>query len=129
MGSLSVAQEEELIIGLSNSEKLRLPARLSQAAPTLEDRKQYLQALLSHDPGVFLERHGKTLNAKQRQYFEPLRKGSYEVDFYLKLLEDEEKANMAKVQVSLAKRNICRHCMCVSGIWNHLDFHIARLSH
>lgn len=92
---------DAIVDDVSNSENLKLPARMSKAPLELEDKRKYLVALLSHDPGVFLERHGKLLSANQRSFFEPLRKDSYEVDFYLKLLEDEEHVRMANPEVEL----------------------------
>eukprot|EP00887_Chlorella_sp_A99_P000172 scaffold13.g172.t1 len=54
-------------------------------------RHEYLQALLLRDPGVFLERHGELLTPEERGAFDCLR-ASFEVNFYLKLLEDQEAA-------------------------------------
>ena len=87
---------------LSQSQSLKLPARLSTEPISSTNRRQYLHALLSHDPGVFLERHGQLLSAAQRKCFEPLRNEAYEVDFFLKLLEDEDKAHSNEAQASIA---------------------------
>ncbi|GAB4820159.1 hypothetical protein N2152v2_007205 [Parachlorella kessleri] len=71
---------------------LRLPGNLTKSGeqPSAEKRQEYLKVLLLRDPGVFLERHGDQLGVEELAAFEPLRDGSYEVDFYMKLLEDKQ---------------------------------------
>ena len=78
-----------------SSSELRLPARMSESVPTDEEKRAYLTGLLTHDPGVFLERHGKLLHDQQRQFFEPLR-GDYEVNFYMMMLEDAGKTRQSQ---------------------------------
>ncbi|KAI7841196.1 hypothetical protein COHA_005162 [Chlorella ohadii] len=70
---------------------LRLPAQLRQGGASGERRRDYLTRLLQHDPGVFLERHGSELTADERRQFDCLR-GDYEVQFYLRLLDEQEDA-------------------------------------
>lgn len=65
---------------------LRLPRSLGEH-PGADTKKKYLQDLLSRDAGVFLERHGRELNAHERSLFEPLRPGSFEVDHYMRQFE------------------------------------------
>ena len=73
---------------LAHDDALRLPTSKSKKSSTLQDKEAYLKALLLHDPGVFLERHGSLITKEQLVAFEDLRKDSYEIDFYLKLLLD-----------------------------------------
>jgi hypothetical protein len=71
---------------------LRLPASLAgrdaaaAAAPPVA-RREYAAALLRHDAGVFLERHGDLLLERELALFATLRADDYEVDFYLRALE------------------------------------------
>lgn len=77
---------------LSADLSLRLPASLQRDLKdpvTPQKRKNYVTSLLERDPGVFLERYASKLSQQERAQFEPLR-DDYEVDFYLKLAEDEE---------------------------------------
>ena len=99
MKELSPDEVESIVAALAESDALRLPARLSKGSITNREKHQYLQALLRHDPGVFLERHGKLVSKEQRAFFEPLRNESYEVDFYLKLYEDEDQQEHMKVRI------------------------------
>ena len=81
-----------IINRLAEQTSLRIPGQLSRNDEpiTLEKRSVYLRNLLTHDPGVFLERHGDQLVGEELiNYFGPLRATSYEVDFYMKLLEDK----------------------------------------
>jgi hypothetical protein len=76
---------------LSGDLSLRLPASLQRSLDepvTPQQRKEYVTTLLERDPGVFLERYANKLLEQERAQFEPLR-DDYEVDFYLKLAEDE----------------------------------------
>lgn len=91
MAHLQTKQIAQLAHDLSSAEGLRVPAKMAQDGFSEKDKINYLSALLQHDPGVFLERHGALLNKQQRIYFEPLRE-DYEVNFYMMLLEDKEKA-------------------------------------
>ena len=53
---------------------LRLPGQLTRGEPPTKAMKQaYLMGLLSHDPGVFLERHGELLTTDELQSFDSLR--------------------------------------------------------
>lgn len=90
--ALQAHQVDELAAAISGEPNLRLPARLTENEASQAEKIQYLGALLRHDPGVFLERHGKHLDRSQRANFEPLRQ-DYEVNFYMSLLEDQEAAN------------------------------------
>jgi len=86
-----------LIIGrLAQQTSLRIPASLSRNDEpiTQETRFAYLRNLLTHDPGVFLERYGDDLLEIELEYFIPLRRTSYEIDFYMKLLEDKNTSNV-----------------------------------
>lgn len=78
---------------LGQLDSLRLPGRLSRdnQPVSIDIKTQYLGNLLTHDPGVFLERHGELLIEKEITAFQAIRNSSYEVDFYLKLLEDKPK--------------------------------------
>lgn len=90
---------------LSTDPSLRLPASLQrdQAEPvTSQKRREYLIPLLERDPGVFLERYASKLSGQERAHFEPLR-DDYEVDFYLKLAEDE--AGSAESGLSATAKN------------------------
>ena len=89
---LSSQAVEQISDRLAEDPALRLPGNLTKSGeqPSAEKRQEYLRALLLRDPGVFLERHGDQLDAKELAAFEPLRGGSYEVDFYMKLLEDKQ---------------------------------------
>jgi hypothetical protein len=76
---------------------LRLPARLAgrdaaAAPPPAAARREYAAALLRHDAGVFLERHGDLLLERELALFAALRADDYEVDFYLRALEAERAA-------------------------------------
>lgn len=71
---------------------IRLPAQLTRRGqPSLETIRGYMRSLLERDPGVFLERYGEILSEGELQQFHPLR-DDYEVDFYLKALEDRRDA-------------------------------------
>ncbi|EFN51988.1 hypothetical protein CHLNCDRAFT_139497 [Chlorella variabilis] len=82
---------QELAARLATLTDLRLPAQLrrQEQGPSPQERLRYLTQLLLHDPGVFLERHGSSLTSSERLHFHSLR-GDYEVDFYLKMLEEQE---------------------------------------
>ncbi len=97
MGGIAADHIETIADALANTNQLKLPARLDKGTVTFAEKQQYLRALLQHDPGVFLERHGKLIGKQERSFFEPLRTSSYEVDFYLKLLEDEDQRSLTKV--------------------------------
>jgi len=89
---------------------LALPSNLSNKPPTLQDKESYLKALLHHDPGVFLERHGKLITLEQRAAFESLRENSYEIDFYLKHLEDKMETEVRDTRLISSSSNPCTHC-------------------
>lgn len=104
--SLPQAAIDAISVRLAALPDLRLPAQLRSGASE-QRKKEYLQALLLHDPGVFLERHGSSLSASERKLFHPLR-GDYEVDFYLRLLEDgrdEKKRSQVSRNRRLAAMN------------------------
>ena len=88
---------EDIVQHCSLSNDLRLPSRMSKTEATNQDKLNYLKALLQHDPGVFLERHGALITKKQRVFFEPLR-DDYEVNYYIMVLEDSDKATGADGQ-------------------------------
>lgn len=111
---------EEIVQHCSLSNNLRLPSRMSKTEATNQDKLDYLKALLQHDPGVFLERHGALITKKQRVFFEPLR-DDYEVNYYIMVLEDSDKATGADDQqvndfpkgiVALAHRFTESHATC-----------------
>jgi hypothetical protein len=52
--------------------------QMREDAPQRGDRVEYLRALLTRDPGVFLERHGEQLGKQDLQLFTDLRT-DYEV--------------------------------------------------
>jgi hypothetical protein len=87
---------QSISVQLSQDELLRLPARLSKEKATEQEKEAYLKALLHHDPGVFLERHGKAITKGQLAAFEHLREGSYEIDFYLNLLSDDQEREVRR---------------------------------
>lgn len=77
---------------LAKLDTVRLPAHLLRAtsgSATSEIRLRYLRSLVTQNPSVFLERHGKLLQEGELQYFQTL-SGDYEVNFYLKALRDEK---------------------------------------
>lgn len=72
---------------------LRLPGSLTQLSTATDAgaksaRSDYLSAILSKDPGVFLERHGELLTASELMLFESLRT-DYEVNFYFRQLQQQ----------------------------------------
>ena len=71
---------------------LTLPRSLGEH-PAADKKEQYLHSLLSRDAGVFLERHGDVLNDDERALFEPLRPTSFEVEHYMKQLEQSDVSN------------------------------------
>ena len=96
---------------LSADLSLRLPASLQRdlaAEPvTPQKLKDYVTNLLERDPGVFLERYASKLSQQERAQFEPLR-DDYEVDFYLKLAEDEEVAAKSGLSVTAKNRRLAQ---------------------
>lgn len=95
---------------LSADLNLRLPASLQRdlADPvTPQKRKDYVTNLLERDPGVFLERYASKLSQQERAQFEPLR-DDYEVDFYLKLAEDEEVAAKSGLSITAKNRRLAQ---------------------
>ena len=92
---------------LSGDLSLRLPTSLQHNLDepiTPQRRKEYVTTLLERDPGVFLERYANKLLEQERAQFEPLR-DDYEVDFYLKLAEDEAAAASASAGMSATAKN------------------------
>jgi hypothetical protein len=71
---------EQLAARLAAQSDLRLPAQLRQQAsgPTAADKTRYLTQLITHDPGVFLERHGSELTDAELAHFQSLRQGRLE---------------------------------------------------
>ena len=91
---------------LKTDASLRLPASLERSAAesiSEQKRREYLETLLHRDPGVFLERYASKLTDAERALFEPLR-GNYEVDFYLKLAEDDAKRAASKTSATTKNR-------------------------
>lgn len=91
--SLQPAAVDKIASHLAGDPRLRLPGSLTQTsvgtdADAGRARLDYLSALLSKDPGVFLERHGELLPASELSLFESLR-DDYEVNFYLRQLEQQ----------------------------------------
>ena len=113
--ALTQDQAGNIANSLIDSEGLRLPARLSEGPAPAAEKTKYLHALLEHDPGVFLERHGKLISKEQRAFFEPLRDSSYEVDFYLKLLEDEDQMDQMEVRQMNDMQKV------VDNLFSHLN--------
>ena len=83
------ADEVEAISNRLKETPLKLPRSLGDQ-PGAAAKQEYLAKLLSRDTGVFLERHGEALNTTERALFEPLRTGSFEVDFYMRQLEQTD---------------------------------------
>ena len=73
---------------------LYLRCRRCRLAPAHPPQLQLTFSALRPRAGVFLERHGSALLVSERQQFEALR-DDYEINFYLKLLEDRELAAAA----------------------------------
>ena len=95
---------------LSADLNLRLPASLQRDLKdpvTPQKRKDYVTNLLERDPGVFLERYASKLSQQERAQFEPLR-DDYEVDFYLKLAEDEEAAAKSGLSITAKNRRLAQ---------------------
>lgn len=95
---------------LSADLSLRLPVSLQRDPTepvTPEKRKDYVTGLLERDPGVFLERYGSKLSQQERAQFEPLR-DDYEVDFYLKLAEDEEVTAKSGLSATAKNRRLAQ---------------------
>lgn len=95
---------------LSADLSLRLPASLQRDLTepvTPQKRKDYVTNLLERDPGVFLERYGSKLSHQERAQFEPLR-DDYEVDFYLKLAEDEEVNSKSGLSATAKNRRLAQ---------------------
>lgn len=79
--SLQPAEVEQIASRLADDPLLRLPGSLTQTRSSADSRcarSEYLAALLSRDPGVFLERHGELLPASDLSMFQRLRT-DYEV--------------------------------------------------
>ena len=95
---------------LSADQGLRLPASLQRDLTepvTPQKRKEYVTTLLEKDPGVFLERYASKLSQQEIAQFEPLR-DDYEVDFYLKLAEDEELAARSGLSATVKNRRLAQ---------------------
>ena len=118
MKSLSADHVDEISSSLAKLESLSVPAKMAKDGCTQEQKISYLTALLQHDPGVFLERHGKLITPNQRHYFEPLR-DDYEVNFYLMLLEDQgvpgadDKMSDAMLDLSVTGLNFHSQIKCL----------------
>ena len=91
--SLSEQVISNITSRLSQIDTLRLPGLLlrGEQPASIDTRSKYLHNLLTHDPGVFLERHAELLQDDEITAFHAIRDSSYEIDFYLKLLEDTPK--------------------------------------
>ena len=83
------ADQVEAIAERLKDTPLKLPRSLGDH-PAAATKQEYLACLLSRDTGVFLERHGEALNTNERALFEPLRTGSFEVEFYMRQLEQTD---------------------------------------
>lgn len=96
---------QAIVQRLTAEPSLRIPTSLQLASGGVSDQKReaYLSTLLQHDPGVFLERYANRLTETEQGYFEPLR-GDYEVDFYLKLVEDDANRNADKLSAKCKNR-------------------------
>lgn len=103
----------KLVSHLTDHPRLRLPGSLTQGdalASTRPDadarraRSDYLSGLISKDPGVFLERHGELLSATDLNLFDRLR-DDYEVNFYLRQLEQQLESHVEIVQLSSQTKN------------------------
>ncbi|DBA84953.1 TPA: hypothetical protein ACH3X2_005694 [Trebouxia sp. C0005] len=95
---------------LSGDLSLRLPASLQRNPDepvTPQQRKEYVTTLLERDPGVFLERYANKLLEQERAQFEPLR-DDYEVDFYLKLAEDEAASAATGMSATAKNRRLAQ---------------------
>lgn len=105
---------QELAARLATLTDLRLPAQLrrQEQGPSPQERLRYLTQLLLHDPGVFLERHGSSLTSSERLHFHSLR-GDYEVDFYLKMLEEQE--DQHKRETVARNRRLAYMNRCAGG--------------
>ena len=86
---------------------LKLPRSLGEH-PDTEAKALYLRNLLRHDPGVFLERHGTDLNSEERALFEPLRPDSFEVDFYMRQLENDNSGIRALTPAVVRNRRLAK---------------------
>ena len=83
------ADQVEAIADRLKEFPLKLPRSLGDQ-PGADTKQDYLTSLLSKDTGVFLERHGEALNTTERALFEPLRTSNFEVDFYMRQLEQTD---------------------------------------
>lgn len=95
---------------LSGDLSLRLPANLQRDqadSVTPKKRKEYVTNLLERDPGVFLERYASKLLEQERAQFEPLR-DDYEVDFYLKLAEDQIATAGSRLSATAKNRRLAQ---------------------
>jgi hypothetical protein len=106
---LNLSDRDLFIRRLAQQTSLRIPGSLfrNNQPITQDKRSTYLHNLLTHDPGVFLERHGDDLLANELEYFSPLRRTSYEVDFYMKLLEDKDRSNVREKPATGAPPSSC----------------------
>ena len=83
------ADQVEAIADRLKDIPLKLPRSLGDH-PAAASKQEYLAKLLSRDTGVFLERHGEALSTNERALFQPLRTGNFEVDFYMRQLEQTD---------------------------------------
>ena len=86
---------------------LKLPRSLGEE-PDTEAKALYLKKLLRRDPDVFLERHGPNLNSEEKALFEPLRPDSFEVDFYMRQLEDEKAGSSVPTPAVVRNRRLAK---------------------
>lgn len=96
----------------SISERLKdIPLKLPRSVgeePGAEAKRTYLKRLLKRDPDVFLERHGTDLTPRERALFEPLRPDSFEVDFYMRRLEDDRTISNAPTPAVVRNRRLAK---------------------
>ena len=100
-------QDVDSISGRLKDIPLKLPRSLGEK-PGAEAKQSYLRNLLRRDPDVFLERHGATLSREERALFEPLRPDSFEIDFYLRQLEDDKSGKSAPTPAVVRNRRLAK---------------------
>lgn len=66
---------------------------------TYEEKREIAEKLLDSNAALFLQRFAPFLHAEDAEYFEPMRGGNYEVDFYLKnIAKNRTKSKQLSVQ-------------------------------
>lgn len=97
--ALSEVAVNQLASRLALLPELALPASYLRATPepSFHQRETYLRTLLEQQPALFLERHVRDLTRSEREFFDPLR-ADYEVDHWLKTVEDQSTQQRASTQ-------------------------------